>query len=295
VVRTIACPLCGGSDHAPVCAKRRGAASYSCVRCASCGFYFVNPEPDAAELDAAYDAEYSERHAGVWHGAEDGLNRRIIARLRRLGVTALVDLGAGQGRFVRSALDAGLRASGVEPSRLNCDAALQRYGVSLANASVDRYLREAAAPSPCFTMLNVFEHLPDPVGVLRRLGARLSPGGVLLLVVPNVDFTLALGALRRPLGFRDVFMLESPRFSQQGFDPPIHLSSFSARTLERALAGAGLRVEALEQAPVIASSDPVSRLAKSGVRAAGAALQWVSRGRLVFGYSLLAVARPGAS
>ncbi len=264
---------------------------YGSVRCAACGFHFVNPQPDPAELAAVYDAGYSDGHAQIWHGLEDDLNRAVIRRLHRHGIASVVDLGAGQGRFVSMALDAGLRASGVEASPQNCRAAVERYGVALRQQGVEAFLHDCREPLEGVTMLNVLEHLPDPVGVLQAVGRMLTERGLLVVVVPDVSFTLALGRVRRALGFRDVYMLDSSRYTQQGFDPPVHLSSFDAAHLRRALQLSGLRELALDQAPVIRSRDPVLQAAKRGIRAMGEALRVLTLGRVMFGYSLLAVAR----
>ncbi len=294
-MRRIPCPLCGAGDHTPVCSKARGGVVYECVRCASCGFHFVNPEPDPTELAAVYDAAYSDRHAQIWHGLEDDLNQAVIRRLQRLGTTSVLDLGAGQGRFVRMALDAGLHASGVEGSAQNCRDAADRYGIRLRQQGVEQFLRNSGGPLEGVTMLNVLEHLANPVAVLREVARLLADSGVLIVVVPDVTLTLALGAVRRVLGFRDVYMLHSSRYTQQGFDPPIHLSSFDAAQLRRALHLSGFRVVALAQAPVIRSRDPVFQAAKRGIRAVGEALRVLTRGRVMFGYSLLAVARKAAA
>src|SRR5690606_37628144 len=117
-----------------------------------------------AELLALYDAEYSAGHGETWHGLEDHLNSAVLARLARRGVRSLTDLGAGQGRFVRQALDSGIDAQGVEPSRLNCDAARDLYGLALQRLTVQQFLSGRDGDLECITMLNVFEHLPDPVG-----------------------------------------------------------------------------------------------------------------------------------
>ncbi|HEX6308118.1 MAG TPA: class I SAM-dependent methyltransferase [Longimicrobiales bacterium] len=261
------------------------------VRCSACGFHHVNPEPGETELLALYDAEYSGRHDLTWHGLEDELNRRVIRDLLRRGVHALTDLGAGQGRFVHLARQAGIDAVGVEPSPLNCAAARARYGLELIPLGVRQFLATRPAGLECITMLNVLEHVPGPLTALRALHEALRPAGTLAVVVPNVDFSLALARLRRAARFRDVYMLHSTRFSQQGFDPPIHLSSFDARHLRIALESAGLRVEHLGQAPVIRSSNPIARLAKRTVAAAGRTIQLLSRGRIIWGYSLYAIAR----
>lgn len=292
-MKLISCPLCTEPAHTDVCSKTRNGRRYTVVRCTSCGFHYVNPEPDEAELLGLYNAEYSAGHSETWHGFEDDLNREVIERLIQRRVRSLADLGAGQGRFVRQALDSAIHAQGAEPSRLNCEAARDLYEVTLQCLTVQEFLAGHDGDLECVTMLNVLEHLTDPVSVLRRAARALQPGGLLAVVVPNVDFTLFLGSVRRAAGLADIYMLESPRYSQQGFDPPVHLSSFDARHLRTAVTRAGFRVETLTQAPVIRSASPLVRVAKSSVSLAGRALEIVTGGRVVWGYSLLCIAVRG--
>jgi SAM-dependent methyltransferase len=285
--------MCDADEHTSVCTVDRAGTPYGVVRCAVCGFHYVNPEPDESELLAFYDAAYSEGHDRTWHGFEDALNRQVIGELQSCGVRALVDLGAGQGRFVRQALDAGIDASGVEPSSVNGAVARTRYGVELRRLTVQQFLAGRPRDLDCITMLNVLEHLPAPRSVLQEAARSLRPGGVLAVVVPNVDFTLLLGRVRRAAGFRDVYMLESPRFTQQGFDPPVHLSSFDAGHLRAAAEQAGFRVDVLRQAAVIRSANPILHIAKKTVSAVGRGLEILTRGKIVWGYSILCVARRG--
>lgn len=289
-MRDIPCPLCDSHDRVPVCSKQRNGTRYTAVRCGGCGFHYVNPEPDQAELLALYDEDYSDNHGDVWHGFEDRLNAQVIAELSRRGVRSLFDLGAGQGRFVSQAAQAGIRAEGVEPSAPNRAAALEHYRISLSGLTVQQFLATDPRDLECITMLNVLEHLPAPLSVLRQVAAALRPGGTLALVVPNVDFTLLLGRIRRMARIRDVYMLESPRFSQQGFDPPIHLSSFDAAHMRDALARAGFDVDVVRQAAVIRSAHPASHLAKHAIAAVGRTLEFLTSGTRVWGYSLLAIA-----
>jgi SAM-dependent methyltransferase len=290
VTKIIPCPLCSAAAFQVVARRTRRGTEYQCVRCDACGFHYVNPEPAAPELAAFYDEEYRSRHDDVWHGLEDSANRAVIAMLRARGVRSLTDLGAGQGRFVSMARAAGLEATGVEPIAVSVAEAKRRYGFDLATQSVAAYIASKPRDVECFTMLNVLEHLPDPVGVLRALREALRPGGTVLAIVPNVAFTLTLGRVRRTLRFRDVFMMESPRFSQQGFDPPVHLSSFNAPHLRSAFERAGFRVDAVRQAPVIRAKSTTMNAAKHSVALVGRALELASFGASRWGYSLLAVA-----
>lgn len=289
-MRVIPCPLCAAATFSAVASRVRGGVEYHCVRCSECGFYYVNPEPTVPELEALYDADYRDRHSEVWHGLEDSANRSVIAILRRRGIRSLVDLGAGQGRFVAMARDTGILASGVEPVFANVAVGRSRYGVNIEQASVGEFLSRAPRGLECVTLLNVLEHLPDPLGVARGLYEALRPGGIVLAIVPNVAFTLALGRLRSLLGFQDIYMLESPRFSQQGFDPPVHLSSFDAPHLRAVFDRAGFHLSLLRHAPVIATPGLVVSAAKHAVRVAGRLAEVASVGHIHWGYSLLALA-----
>lgn len=290
-MRTISCPLCAEPRFDVVLRLPRGGVEYQCVRCAGCGFLYVNPEPTPRELARFYESEYQERHAEVWHGLEDSANAAVIRRLRGLGVRSLVDLGSGQGRFVHMARAAGIDASGVEPMADNVAEARARYGLDLRQHTVSDYLATQPRDVECFTLLNVFEHLPDPLGVARALREALRPSGLAVVVVPDVSFTLALGAARRALGFEDIYMVDSPRFSQQGFDPPVHLSSFDAPHLRMTLERAGFTVERMAHAPVIRTRSAIMNVAKNAVAVAGTLLAAATAGRVLRGYSLLAVAR----
>ena len=97
----------------------------------------------------------------------------------------VVDVGAGQGRFVLAARGRGYDAVGFEPSRRGVEIAARR-GVSLQAASLaDAQLDSAdAAAVSCW---HVLEHLDDPAAALARIAGWLRPDGALLLGVPNLD------------------------------------------------------------------------------------------------------------
>jgi SAM-dependent methyltransferase len=76
------------------------------------------------------------------------------------------------------------------------------------------------------TALHVLEHVPDPVGAVRRMLEWLAPDGLLIVEVPNA------GGLGASLFGRAWSGLELPR----------HLSHFTPATLERVVGQAGGRV-----------------------------------------------------
>jgi SAM-dependent methyltransferase len=78
----------------------------------------------------------------------------------------------------------------------------------------------------CVTAFHVLEHVPDPIGAVRRMLGWLAPGGLLIVEVPNAG---GLGA--RLFGQ-----------AWSGLELPRHLSHFTPDTLTAVVAQAGGRV-----------------------------------------------------
>jgi len=110
----------------------------------------------------------------------------------------LVDLGAGDGSFVRVAGDAGLAASGLDAAD-GID--LERDRLPIGDRSVD-----------VVTALSVIEHLAKPSMFLGEVLRILRPSGALILVTPNW------------------------RYSQADFfDDPTHVHPYSPGSMEKVL------------------------------------------------------------
>ena len=97
----------------------------------------------------------------------------------------MLDVGAGQGRFVAAARAAGYDATGLEPSRRGL-ARASSLGVSLIPAGVDD-AEIPAGSQDAVVLWHVLEHLERPAAALARIHEWLVPGGGLLLGVPNLD------------------------------------------------------------------------------------------------------------
>ena len=114
----------------------------------------------------------------------------------------------------------GLEAVGVEPSRWSVQVA-QQHGLEvvegvLPHPALEDRLFDAA------TLIDVIEHVPNPVDLLRHCAERLRPGGGLLVVTPDVRSLVA-----RLMG------------SRWWHYRLAHIGYFDRETLARALAEAG--------------------------------------------------------
>ncbi len=113
----------------------------------------------------------------------------------------VLEVGCGTGTYTRLIAEAGFQVTGVEIDTALAEAARRNLaGFSkVAVESADVF--DLALPPGGFgtvVLLDVLEHVADDLGLLRRLGDALRPGGCLLLKVPAGRWLM--GPLDRALG-----------------------------------------------------------------------------------------------
>lgn len=232
-----ACP-CGGSSGAPAYATARGAERFLLRPCQRCGRLLLDPQPDDAELAAAYDRAYYGIGARKFlQPIEAGLDlfrggraRRLDARVGAVRGRArrVLDIGCGDGGFLAELAARGWECHGTEFSPVTAQRAAARTGLPIRSGEL---ASDAFAPGSldAVSLWHVLEHLRDPDRVLRDCARWLVPGGVLLLAVPNVASWQA-----RAFGGHWFHL-----------DPPFHLFHFDPSSLARTLEDAGFALEAV--------------------------------------------------
>lgn len=99
-----------------------------------------------------------------------------------------LDIGCGRGEWVRLLNARGWTAHGIDAFREFKPDNIHFFRAGLEDYSPDK-------PYDFITLIHCFEHLADPVTSLEQLAQLLTPGGRLLIVVPNFG-----GAWSRLLG-----------------------------------------------------------------------------------------------
>lgn len=197
--------------------------------------------------------------------------------LPRMENGMLLDVGCGNGIFLKRMRDLGWNVRGIDPDRLAAGQARERFGVEVVVAR----LEEHRFPDDFFDAVvvsHVIEHVHDPVSLLRECRRILKPGGKLVILTPNY-----LGLQRRWLGR-----------SWRGLDCPRHLFLFSRRSLCRCSEIAGLKVVTLQTTARGAKNfwllsrgrantgRPVSKRKPFGLRAEAFFYDWIERLTLIF-------------
>lgn len=236
-------------------------------RCPQCGLGMCNPQPSDAELAEIYNADYYAQFGHGSSSAEAGLARikrdtyvrflrqaeKLIAadqaqtenRLSRAGQVStrpshghrprLLDIGCGLGYSLLGGQARGWDVAGLEPHGL-AGAGLPRElacriirgrldNLDASDRPADVSLRDFDLVS----MIDVIEHVRDPVATVRQAAKLLRPGGVLMVATNS----LASRGARSP-GW--------VHFHRA------HLWYFSPATLSAVVAAAGIKVRSVATA-----------------------------------------------
>jgi putative hydrolase of the HAD superfamily len=160
--------------------------------CRRCGFVFCDPVPreDLVSLyrqmdDPDYQQTSDTRSVQMRHLLDIALTHCPEAR-------SLLDVGAGTGLMVKEAMSRGLLAEGVEPSRWCVDTGLQANRVSLLCGTLEE-LGGRLGQYDIVALVDVVEHVSDPLDLLRRAGSHMKPDGIMMIVTP--DFSSAFARL----------------------------------------------------------------------------------------------------
>jgi SAM-dependent methyltransferase len=183
------CPLCGDDRQVPL----GGQWSLTVVRCQTCSLIYVSPrlkEPEKnywGEKEKAI-AKYGPIFDGkVSHNRDKNYDMilKMIQGLKPSG--SFLDIGTHCGFFLRRARDRGWNLYGVEPSPTGSALAREKFGLNVTTG----YLDEARFPTRFFdvvTMLDVIEHVTDPLNLLCEVHRILKNDGILLIKTPNGEY-----------------------------------------------------------------------------------------------------------
>ena len=259
----IACPVCGSTDTTLRYAACRDLlyptpGEFSLRTCRRCDVLFCYPQITPDQFDTYYLASYYPTAEQILHRQEARslANRIKFGLLRRFwgaghprglagdairraasvfssymqiaptltGHGRLLEVGCSSGEKICFVRHYGWQADGIEPSH-DASAEARKLGIDVQACP----LEEANLPPGYYDVIelsHVFEHLSDPAKCIAKLRDALTPGGRILLNLPNGD------SLGHKLFGR----------AWRGLEVPRHYGVYSRRSLEKLCRSMGLKV-----------------------------------------------------
>lgn len=235
--RCILCGMPGRQLYVGLVDRLFGAPGvWSLKQCTSevCGLVWLDPMPLEQDIGLAYRQYYTHSEAG----AQKNLNGHIFDRIQSILVWAtglarekmlvescylddlqpgrLLEIGCGSGAYLVRMRSAGWSVQGVEVDPKAC-----HYAKAINSLNVhEGTIYDAAFPPEHFDAIvlnHVFEHVHDPVALLRECHRILKVGGRIVVITPNTE---SWGHAKFRANWR-------------GLEPPRHLQIFAPNSLRR--------------------------------------------------------------
>lgn len=188
-------------------------------RCVDCGFL----QCESIEKVVGYYEDLEDREYDAGREERSLQMRKLLDTIHDIrSKGSLLDVGAGSGMLIEQAREMGYDAAGIEPSRWLQSIARER-GLRVVQGTLPH--PELVGPFDIVTLIDVIEHVANPVELLEEARRVLHPDGLVAIVTPDLGSLAARLAGWKWWHFRVA-----------------HIGYFDRKTLTLALDRAGFRI-----------------------------------------------------
>jgi SAM-dependent methyltransferase len=210
--------------------------AFTYVRCADCGALSIVDVPSDRLAEIYPDTYYSfsEGRMSLAERVKQWLDRRMFRRLfagmKGESLSAL-DVGGGTGWLLTQAraVEPRLKHTAVVEIDAKAREGAEKHGHAFHLSRVEEFRSDRKYD--LILLLNLIEHVDDPVAVLASMKQLLAPGGKILAKTPNHDSLDARLFRNRSWG---------------GYHCPRHWVIFTPESFAGAIERAGLKVDKIE-------------------------------------------------
>lgn len=228
IFNEITCNLCGQSRFKVL---EDDQTPFKVLKCQNCSLVFVYPQSKNVDIKDHYDEGYYSE----WIHAQE--KKRLKMWNKRLNLLhkykdggMLLDVGCGEGTFLKQAQGRDWRVSGTELSSYAAKYASNVLGTDVFCGE----LKDAKFNDHVFdvvTMWHVLEHVSDPIKYLLEAHRILNSRGLMVIAVPNVNNFFM------QIAYRIIKRRKLKLFTKD--EKELHLYHFSAKTIKQYLDKAG--------------------------------------------------------
>jgi SAM-dependent methyltransferase len=176
-------------DMCMVCGEHFGdRISPNLRRCDNCSFIWRSPQPTQESLDEFYK---DSKPMHIW-GKIKKTNKENVRQYKKYesiwkltkeeSVFKVLDVGCGDGFFLNG-LDSSVIKVGIEPNGNTKDRKFACYG----SYGAFKDSLHSKTTYDMITMFGVLEHFKNPSEEMCRYKGYLKEGGILSVIVPNID------------------------------------------------------------------------------------------------------------
>lgn len=189
-------------NYCPLCLSKNIRKQYTIVKfkpelpidiCCDCNFMFMNPRLSNKYLSNLYSEDYYSGSANFSYHDERAIekfsNYVWNARLKNIHKFIkngnLLDIGAAFGGFLKAAKKY-YNPYGIELSKYAGRHAKNIFSKNIHIGTLENHPFKNEQFS-VITMIELLEHLPDPLSALKKCYKLLKPGGLLVIQTANMD------------------------------------------------------------------------------------------------------------
>ncbi|MCS6795559.1 MAG: class I SAM-dependent methyltransferase [Raineya sp.] len=220
-----ACPICENHQFSSFLTCKDYTVSgeeFHLQKCLNCGFIFTSPRPSSDVLGNYYKSENYISHSDTQKGLINKLYHlarkialqrklKLVQRINHFRKGTILDFGCGTGYFLKTCLQAGWQAEGIEPDENARQFASNYTGKQIFSSLQEIYSKKFSFTLSSFqgryeggsndfsmqnhniidnkfdiiTLWHVLEHIPSLNETLSELKNLLNPQGKLVIAVPN--------------------------------------------------------------------------------------------------------------
>jgi 2-polyprenyl-3-methyl-5-hydroxy-6-metoxy-1,4-benzoquinol methylase len=233
--RLESCPSCNATkfiNDSIVVDHSISGESFALVQCEKCKLIFTNPRPSEEEIWKYYRSDHYISHSNKMSSVRDLLYllvRKYTVKQKVRLVRSfhknpkLLDYGSGTGHFLKSCIESGISAQGIEPTK---ETTLDPKSTLFQKVSKNLQELPKGIKYDVITAWHVIEHVHTLQETFKGLVKLLDKAGCLIVALPNFQSYDGLH-------YGDYWA---------GYDVPRHLYHFSPATFDRFVKNLNLRL-----------------------------------------------------